>query len=170
MLNKKIEKKINEQINEELFSAYLYLAMSAYCEDINLPGFANWMNVQFEEEQFHAKKFINYINERGGRVELEAIEKPQVKWDDMIDVFEETLKHEQHITSKINGMMDLAVNERDHATISFLNWYVDEQVEEENTADDILNRLKMIEGKGNGMLMLDKEMAARVFTAPAEEK
>ena len=170
MLNKKIQKKINEQINEELFSAYLYLAMSAYCEDINLPGFANWMNVQFEEEQFHAMKFINYINERGGRVELEAIEKPQVIWDSMIDVFEATLQHEQHITSKINDIMDLAVKEKDHATISFLNWYVDEQVEEENTADGILNRLKMINGEGNGMLMLDKEMAARTFTAPSSEE
>lgn len=170
MLNKKIQKKINEQINEELFSAYLYLAMSAYCEDINLPGFANWMNVQFEEEQFHAMKFINYINERGGRVELEAIEKPQVKWDNMIDVFEATLQHEQHITSKINDIMDLAVKEKDHATISFLNWYVDEQVEEEDTADGILNRLKMINGEGNGMLMLDKEMAARTFTAPSSEE
>jgi ferritin len=170
MLNKKIEKKINEQINEELFSAYLYLAMSAYCEDINLPGFANWMTVQFEEEQFHAMKFINYINERGGRVELEALEKPQVEWKNMIDVFEATLKHERHITSKINEIMDLAIEERDHATVSFLNWYVDEQVEEEDTAEGILDRLKMINGEGNGMLMLDKEMAARTFTAPAEEE
>jgi len=170
MLNKKIEKKINEQINEELFSAYLYLAMGAYCEDINLPGFANWMGVQFEEEQFHAMKFINYINERGGRVELEAIEKPQLEWDSMVDVFEATFEHEEHITSKINEIMDLAIEEKDHATISFLNWYVDEQVEEENTADGILNRIKMINGQGNGMLMLDKEMAARTFTAPAEEE
>ena len=169
MLNKKIEKKINEQINEELFSAYLYLAMSAYCEDMNLPGFASWMNVQFEEEQFHAMKFINYINERGGRVELEALEKPQVKWEDMIDVFEATLKHERHITSKISEMMDLAIKERDHATVSFLNWYVDEQVEEEDAVEDILNKLKMINGKGNGMLMMDKEMAARTFTAPTKE-
>lgn len=170
MLNKKIEKKINEQINEELFSAYLYLAMSAYCEDINLPGFANWMTVQFEEEQFHAMKFINYINERGGRVELEALEKPQVEWKNMIDVFEATLKHERHITSKINEIVDLAIEERDHATVSFLNWYVDEQVEEEDTAEGILDQLKMINGEGNGMLMLDKEMAARTFTAPAEEE
>lgn len=170
MLNKKIEKKINEQINEELFSAYLYLAMSAYCEDINLPGFANWMSVQFEEEQFHAMKFINYINERGGRVELEALEKPQVEWDSMIDVFEATLKHERHITSKINEIVDLAIEERDHATVSFLNWYVDEQVEEEDTAEGILDQLKMINGQGNGMLMLDREMAARTFTPPAEEE
>lgn len=170
MLNKKIEKKINEQINEELFSAYLYLAMSAYCEDINLPGFANWMSVQFEEEQFHAMKFINYINERGGRVELEALEKPQVEWDNMIDVFEATLKHERHITSKINEIVDLAIEERDHATVSFLNWYVDEQVEEEDTAEGILDQLKMINGQGNGMLMLDREMAARTFTPPAEEE
>lgn len=168
-MNKKIEKKINEQINEELFSAYLYLSMAAYCEDRNLPGFANWMQVQFEEEQFHAMKFINYINERGGRVELEAIEKPQVEWKDMIDVFEATLNHEKHITSKINEIMDLAIDERDHATTSFLNWYIDEQVEEEDTADGILQRLKMINGQSNGLLMLDKELGARVFTPPTAE-
>lgn len=169
MIKEKMEKAINEQINAELYSAYLYLSMSAYCEDQDLAGFANWMKVQAEEEQFHAMKLFNYLNERGGRVELETIEKPQIEWDNIIAVFEDTLDHERLITSKINKLMDIAIDIRDHASTSFLNWYIDEQVEEEAAAEELLKKLKLIGGEGNGMLMLDKELSTRVFTPPTAE-
>lgn len=166
MLSKKLEEAINKQINAELYSAYLYLSMAAYFETKNLPGFANWMRVQFQEEQFHAFKFFDYVNERGGRVTLETIEGPRTEWSNPIEVFEETLKHEYHVTSLINNLMDLAIEERDHATKSFLNWYIDEQVEEEANVTALTEQLKLIDGKGHGMLMLDKELATRVFVPP----
>ncbi|MCT4660764.1 MAG: ferritin [Tissierellales bacterium] len=168
MLKASLEKAINEQITAEMYSAYLYLSMAAYFEEQNLPGFANWMRVQFEEEQFHAMKFFDYVNERGGRVRLGAIEQPQIEWNGPIDVFEETYKHEQHVTSLINNLMDLAIEERDHAMKSFLNWYIDEQVEEEANVTSLLDQLKLIDGKGHGMLMLDRELSQRSFTAPTE--
>ncbi len=166
MINQKLEQVINEQINAELYSAYLYLSMGAYFEDQGLPGFANWMRIQFEEEQFHGLKFFDYVAERGGRVKLTAIEMPATEWDSPIAVFEEVLKHERHVTSLINNLMDVAIDERDHATKSFLNWFIDEQVEEEAAAEDILNQLKLVEGDGRGLLMLDREFATRTFTPP----
>ncbi len=168
MLNKNVEKAINEQINKEYFSAYLYLSMAAYCEDQNLTGFANWMKVQFEEEQFHAMKFFNYVNERGGRVILKSLEDPKTDWKNLIEVFEDTLHHEEFITKSINDLMDIAIKEKDHASVSFLNWYVDEQVEEEANVSKILGTLKLIKGEGNGLLMLDKELSVRVFTPPVK--
>lgn len=168
MLKTSLEKAINEQINAEMYSAYLYLSMAAYFEEQNLPGFANWMRVQFEEEQFHAMKFFDYVNERGGRVKLGAIEQPQIEWDSPIAAFEATYEHEQHVTSLINNLMDLAIEERDHAMKSFLNWYIDEQVEEEANVTSLLDQLKLIDGKGHGMLMLDIELAQRSFTPPAQ--
>jgi ferritin len=166
MLTSKMQKALNGHINAEMYSAYLYLSMSAYFQDRNLPGFANWMNIQFQEEWAHAMKFFNYIVERGGRVELEQIEKPKFEWQDAVDVMEETLKHEQLVTSLINNLMHLAHEERDYASVSMLQWFVDEQVEEEANATAILEKLKMIEGKGSGMFMLDNEFAARVFVDP----
>lgn len=166
MIKEKVVKAINDQINAEYYSAFLYLSMSAYCEDENLSGFANWMKVQFEEEEFHAMKFFDYVNERGGRVELETIEKPKINWNNILEVFEDTLAHERLVTDKINNLMDIALAESDHATVSFLRWYVDEQVEEESNVESILNQLKRINGEGNGVLMLDRELAARVFTPP----
>ena len=168
MLNKKVEKVINEQIVKEYYSAYLYLSMAAYFEDKNLSGFANWMKVQFEEEQFHAMKFFNYVVERGGRVTLEAFENPKVKWNSIIEVFEDTLKHEELVTESINNLMKVAIEENDYASVSFLNWYVDEQVEEEANVSNILGTLKLINGEGNGLLMLDKELLTRVFTPPTK--
>lgn len=167
-MNQKLEKAINAQINAELYSAYLYLSMGAYFEEQGLSGFANWMRVQFEEEQFHGLKFFDYVAERGGRVILESIEKPKTKWESPLAVFEEVLEHERHVTSLINNLIDIAIEERDHATKSFLNWYIDEQVEEEASAEDILNQLKLVDGDGRGLLMLDREMASRSFTPPAE--
>ena len=169
MLNKKMEQAFNAQINAEMYSAYLYLSMAAYFENKNLPGFANWMRIQFQEEWAHAMKFFNYVIERGGKVELEQIDKPHNEWKDAVDVMEETLKHEHHVTSLINQLMSLSHEEKDYASISMLQWFVDEQVEEEATASALLENLKLIEGKGPGMFMLDKELAQRVFVDPLQQ-
>ncbi|MCD4713889.1 MAG: ferritin [Clostridiales bacterium] len=166
MINPRLEEAINKQINAELYSAYLYLSMAAYFEDANLPGFANWMRVQFEEEQFHGMRFLNYLVERGGRVKLEAIEKPRFEWNSVLEVFEETLEHEKHVTALINNIADIAEEEKDRATRNLLIWFIDEQVEEEGAAEKIINELKMIGGEGHGMLMLDREFAARTFVPP----
>lgn len=166
MINEKLQKEINKQINAEFYSAYLYLSMSAYLDSINLTGFANWMQVQFQEEMFHAQRFFNYLLERGGKVNLEQIEKPQTSWKGILDVIENTYKHEQNVTSLINNIMTVAIEEKDHACISFFQWFVNEQVEEEANVDAILQQLKLIEGKGSGLFMLDREAKARVFTPP----
>ena len=168
MIKQRVADAINQQINAELYSAYLYLSMAAYFEGENLSGFANWMRVQFEEEQFHGLKLFNYLHERGGKVTLEAIEAPKTEWDGLTQVFEETLEHERHVTSLINNLMDIALEESDHATASFLRWYIDEQVEEEAAAESILTQLKFIGGQGNAILMMDREFATRTFTPPAK--
>ncbi|MDD3149886.1 MAG: ferritin [Candidatus Gastranaerophilales bacterium] len=166
MLLEKMQTVLNKQLNEELFSSYLYLSMAAYCNSIGLQGFANWMQVQVQEENFHAMKMYNYILDRGGKIILDKIEKPKTEWNSITEVFEETLKHEQFITSCINKLVDVSIEERDHATNSFLQWFVTEQIEEELTAGDILSKLKLIGENGNAIFMLDKEMAARVFVPP----
>ena len=166
MLNKKLEKALNEQINAEMYSAYLYLSMSAYFESIDLTGAANWTKVQAEEEQFHAMKIFNYINERGGRVKLAAIECPKIEWEGIVSVFEEVLKHEKHVTSLIYNLMDISMEEKDYATTAFLQWFITEQVEEEASVSEMLSNLKLIDGKGHGLLMLDKELAQRTFVPP----
>lgn len=164
MISKKMQDAINEQINKELYSEYLYLSMAAYFNSEGLSGFENFFLIQVEEERFHAMKFYNFVNERGGRIYLKKIDQPETEFDSPVAVFEKAYKHEKYVSDLINKLMDLAIQENDHATKSFLNWYVDEQVEEENSMETILTKLKMIEGKGNGMLMLDKELAARTFT------
>ncbi len=168
MINKKLEGQINHQINRELYSQNLYLAMAAYLEDKGLSGMANFMYVQAEEERFHAMKLFKYLIERGGRVIMEAHEQPPVEFESPLAVFEEGLQHEGLVTSLVNKLMDVAIEVNDHAAKSFLNWYVDEQVEEEATFQGLLDQLKLIDGKGHGMLMLDKELATHTFTAPAE--
>ncbi|WP_419781464.1 ferritin [Maridesulfovibrio sp.] len=168
MSNKVLEKALNEQLNAEMYSAYLYLSMSAYFSDIGLDGFANWMRVQAKEEQFHAMKFYDYINERGGRVLLTAIEGPKTEWESPLACIEAVLEHEQHVTSLVNNLVDLAIQERDHATNIFLQWFVTEQVEEEDSVNAVLNKLRLLNGEGNGMFILDKELSTRVFNAPAE--
>ncbi len=167
MSNKVLEKALNEQLNAELYSAYLYLSMSAYFSDIGLDGFANWMRVQAKEEQFHAMKFYDYINERGGRVTLASIDAPETEWKSPLDCIEAVLEHEQKVTSLVNGLVDLAIQERDHATNIFLQWFVTEQVEEEDNVNAVLNKLRLLNGEGNGMFILDKELSTRVFTEPA---
>lgn len=167
MINSKIEEAINKQINAEIFSAYLYMSMSACFQSINLAGFAHWMELQSAEEYTHAKKFYNYVLERGGKVKLTAIEAPQTEWKSAEDVFEETLKHEQHVTSLINNLVDLAIQEKDHATNNMLQWFVAEQVEEESTADDILQQIKLVGTDGSGLYLIDKELAQRAFNFTA---
>jgi ferritin len=166
MLNKKIEDAFNEQINKETYSAYLYQSLSAHAKHIGLNGVANWFQIQVQEEISHAQKLYNYINERGGKVK-QAIEEPPSEFENIQNMFEETLKHEEFITKSINELMDLAMNERDHASQIFLQWFVTEQIEEEDNVNEILNTLKLIGNSGNGLRMFDKELAARVFTIKA---
>ncbi len=165
-INKNVEKILNEQINAEFWSAYFYLSMSNYFNATGMPGFANWMKVQFEEETFHAMKMLDYINERSGRVILEPIVEVPSEWDGVLNIYEETLKHEEKVTSLINGCMDVAIAEKDHATVNFLQWFVDEQVEEEAGVNEIIDQLKMFKGEGHGLYMMDKEFKARTFVAP----
>jgi ferritin len=169
MISKKMEDALNEQVNAELYSAYLYLSMESYFKAQNLNGFANWMRVQTQEEVAHATKIYDFINERGGRVTLKAIEGPQTEWDSTLAVFKAAYEHEQKVTSLINDLVDLAIKEKDHATNSFLQWFVNEQVEEEASADEIVQQLKMMENAPGGMFMLDRELGQRVFTPPATE-
>ena len=163
MLSEKMQNALNEQINAEIWSAYLYLSMSAYFEDKNLPGFANWMKIQWQEEISHAMKFFDYVNERGGRVLLKPIAEVKTDWKDAVEVYAETLDHERHVSSLINNLVNIAIEEADHATNNMLQWFVAEQVEEEAAADDLLQQLKMIDGFGHGMLMLDRELGQRTF-------
>jgi ferritin len=169
MISKKMEKALNDQVNAELYSAYLYLSMGSYFKSLNLNGFANWMRVQTQEEVSHAMKIYDFINERGGRVILKAIDSPQTKWDSPLMVFEAVYSHEQKVTSLINRLVDLAVEEKDHATNSFLQWFVNEQVEEESSADEIVQQLKMMKDAPGGIFMLDRELGQRVFTPPTAE-
>ena len=170
MISKKMEDALNNQVNAELYSAYLYMSMSAYFETEGLSGFARWMKSQAQEEQLHAEKFYSYINERNGRVILKAIDAPPVKWDSALAVFKDTLVHEQKVTGLINNLLDLAIEEKDHAAHQFLQWFVEEQVEEEDNVRQVIDELNLIGGGGSGMFMLNRELGQRVFTpAPATE-
>jgi len=170
MLKESVEKALNEQINWEMYSSYLYLSMSSYLESVGLPGFASWMRIQAQEELVHAMKFYDYIVARGGRVRLTEIKSPATEWPSPLEVFEETYKHEQKVTSLINGLVSLAIKEEDHATRNMLQWYVDEQVEEEESASSSLDKLKLVGTEGSGLYMLDKEFGQRVFTPPATKE
>jgi ferritin len=167
MINKKMEKALNAQVNAELYSAYLYLSMESYFKSLNLNGFANWMRVQTQEEVTHATKIYDFLNERGGRALLKAIEGPPTTWDSPLATFEAAYAHEQKVTSLINDLVDLAIKEKDHATNNFLQWFVNEQVEEEASADAIVQQLKIMADAPGGIFMLDRELAQRVFTPPA---
>ena len=166
MLKKSIEVALNKQINAEFHSAYLYLSMSSYLQSIGMAGCANWMKVQYQEELAHATHFFDYILERGGRVELFPIGDVIVNFKNVLDVFEETLTHEVQVTGLINNLMDVCIKESDHTSKSFLQWFVDEQVEEESNVEQVLNNLKLINGEGQGLLMMDREMQTRVFVNP----
>ena len=168
MISQKMQDAINQMINKEIYSEYLYLSMAAYLDSLGLAGMANFMKVQVQEERFHAMKFYDFVNERGGRIILSEIEAHTVDFNSVMELFEAALKHEEFVTKSINELMDIALEENDHAAKSFLFWYVDEQVEEEASMDKIVNQLRMIDGKGHGMLMLDRELAQRTFNPPVK--
>ncbi len=166
MLNEKLENAFNDQINAEFYSEYFYLSMFAYFERMNLQGFKNWMNVQMQEEHAHAMGLFNYVHERGGKVVLKPIEQPKTDWNSPLEVFEDILKHEQLVTSKINALTDVADEVKDRAAVSFLDWYIKEQVEEEANVSNVLKTLKLICDDKQCIYMLDKELATRTFVAP----
>ena len=167
MASAKMNKALNAQLNFEYYSAYVYLAMAAHADDKGLKGISNWFTAQYEEEMMHATKFLKYIMDRGV-VELETIEKPRKEYKDVLEMFEITLEHEEEVTAKINELATLAIDEKDHATNSFLQWFINEQVEEEATVKEILDKLKLAGTTGPGLFMVNNELGARVFNAPAD--
>jgi ferritin len=169
MLSEKMQKALNDQINRELFSSYLYMAMSMYFNDEDLTGAAVWMRVQALEELVHAEKFMNYVNERDGRVELEALEKPQVSWGSPQAAFKAALEHEKFISASIGSLVALAREENDYMSDNFLQWYVAEQVEEEASVSEVIRMFSLAGDVGGGLLMIDRELGSRVFTPPAAE-
>jgi ferritin len=166
MISEKLFTKLNSQINFEYHSANVYLAMAAFCESENLSGFANFFHVQVEEERFHASRFFTYINEMQGRVTIKGMPDPENDFNTILDVFKASLSHEKIVTSRIYELMDIATEEREHATISYLKWFIDEQVEEENTLINIIKKLERIGDDASAFYALDAELAARVFTPP----
>jgi ferritin len=168
MLNERMAEALNTQLNKEIYSAYLYLSMSACSSFIGLKGFANWFMVQYQEEMVHAMKIYNYVDSQGGQVKLMAVEQPATEFESALEMFEKTLEHEKFITKSINDLVNLAIEEKDHATNIFLQWFVTEQIEEEGNDNDIISKLKLVGDKGNGLFMIDRELASRVFTPPAQ--
>ncbi|MGD2175394.1 MAG: ferritin [Candidatus Brocadiaceae bacterium] len=169
MLSDRMLQELNAQLNAELYSAYLYFAMAAYLDAEDMAGFASWMRVQAQEETFHAFKFYTYINERGGRARMAAIEEPPAEWGSPLAAFEQVREHEQKVTGLIHHLVDVAEEEKDHGTRAFLQWFVTEQVEEEASAEQIVRQLELVGDSGNGLLMLDRELGARTFQTPAGE-
>jgi len=161
MLKKIVQDALNEQIKAELESAYIYLAMSAYSEAVNLRGFAKWMRAQSREEVGHALKLFDYVNDRGGRVILQAVAQPPVDYQSVLDMMEHTLRHEQKVSALINQLYELALKENDYPTQAHLQWFITEQVEEEKTAQEIVEQLKMIGNHAPALLMLDRQMGQR---------
>jgi len=169
MFSKKVRGTMNLQIKYELESAYIYLSMAAYLDSITLPGMAHWMKLQAQEEVAHAMKFYTFINDRGGRVELQSIDQPPVEFESPLDIFERALAHEQKITGNINDLYALAIEEKDYPSQLLLQWFIDEQVEEERNASDIVEILKRIGDEGHALLMLDKELGQRQAEAEDAE-
>ncbi|MDU3828609.1 MAG: ferritin [Peptostreptococcus sp.] len=170
MISKNLENAINEQINFEFYSAYTYLAMSAYAEEIDFPGAANFFKIQAQEELDHARKMYDYLFQKGGKVVLEAIEKPKAEFDNLLNIFEEGLKHEQTVTKRIYNIANIALDEKEHATMSFLSWFVDEQVEEEENFTNLVKKIKRASGNEANPYMIDDELATRVYTPPVPAK
>jgi ferritin len=171
-MHKKIEKAFNEHLNAEFFSAYLYLSMANYFAAQNLEGMASWMRIQVDEERMHGMKFVDFINDRAGRVILQQIDQPKTDWESPLEAFREAYAHEQLISRKISELVDLAIKENDHAANTFLQWFVSEQVEEEATVQAIVGKLELIKDNGMGLLMIDQQLgqrsAAGGSAAPAE--
>jgi ferritin len=169
MLTEKMDKALNDQLNAELYSSYLYLSMNAYFKSVNLDGFANWMHYQAQEELEHAMKFYDFIIQRGGKVQLQQIEAPPTEWSSPLAVFEATLEHEQKVTGLINDLVEIAHEKRDHATNIFLQWFVSEQVEEEESVGGVLEQLKLMGDAQGGLFMIDRELAKRSPSGESEE-
>ena len=167
MLSENFYKAVNAQVNAELWSAYLYLAMSLDAESKGYKGVANWFYVQFQEEQAHARIFMNYMNSRDAKVELLPIEAVPSAWDSVLDMFKQTLEHEKKVTSLINNLAAIAAEDKDYASINRMNWFIDEQVEEEESARDMIAAVEAVEGNKYGMYMLDKDLATRVYNVPS---
>ena len=167
MLSSNLYSAINEQINAELWSAYLYLSMSMDCQAKGYNGIANWFYVQFQEEQAHARIFMNYLNSVDAKVELLPIAEVRTSWDSVLDMFKQTLEHEKKVTAMINNIAAIANADKDYAAINRINWFVDEQVEEEESAREMITTFEAVEGNKYGMYMIDKELAARTYTAPS---
>ncbi|MCS7143473.1 MAG: ferritin [Archaeoglobaceae archaeon] len=163
VIGEKMVKALNQQLNREIYSGYLYLSMSAYFESLGLRGFANWMRVQWQEELMHAMKFFEYIAKRGGRVELFAIEEPPKSWKSPLDAFEYALEHEKKVTKLISDLVELAIAEKDHATLNMLQWFVNEQVEEEESFGEIVGKLKLAKEDSKVLLFIDSELGKREF-------
>lgn len=166
MLSENLLKALNDQVNFEIYSSYTYLAMAAYSESMDLSGFANFFRVQAQEELFHAMKFYDYIFQKNGEVKLQAIPQPQITYENLLHVFETGYEHEQTVTRRIYNLADIANDEREHSTISLLKWFIDEQVEEENTFNSLIKKLRRSEGNPAALYMLDDELATRVFSPP----
>lgn len=167
MISQKMQDAINGQVQAEFYSAYLYLSMSAYCESKSLKGFTNWLNVQYQEETFHATKLLNYLIERGGKLRLDTIDAPPSEFGTLAELFDKVLTHEQHITSLLNKLYEVAVSEKDFAAQIFLQWFINEQVEEEASVGEVLDKLAVIGEKSVDILYLDKELSTRTFVPPA---
>ena len=168
MIHKDMAKALNTQINKEMYSAYLYMSMSNHSAKLGLKGFANWFMVQYHEEMYHAMKLYEYVQRQGEDVVLGTIKAPPSEFATPLDMFTQTLTHEQFITSSINKLMELAIKKKDHATQIFLEWYVTEQIEEEENDNDIILQLKLIGDNPHALLMLDRELAARTTTVPVD--
>lgn len=168
MISEKMSQTMNEQINREMYSAYLYMAMSTHCSTVGLKGFAKWFMIQYHEEMFHAMKIYTYLLRQGVHVQLQPIQGPPIEFASPLDMFEKTLEHEQYITRCINDLMEQAISEKDHATQIFLQWYVTEQVEEEENDNDIIAQLKLVGDSPQGLLMIDRDLGGRTTTVPTD--
>ena len=166
MISEKLQNGVNDQINYEFYSAYIYFSMAQYFQSIDLPGFAQWMVVQTQEELFHANKLAEYINERDGRVLMKTIDQPQLEWASPLDAFEDAYKHEQEVSRRFDDLVAIAREENDNATYNFLQWFVGEQVEEEASVKAVVQDLKMIGGEGHGLFVMNRELGQRVVSIP----
>jgi ferritin len=166
MLKKSMQKAINDQINAEIYSSYLYLSMAGHCQANDLNGMANWFRVQAQEELVHVMKFFSYVTDKGGRALLEAVAKPPGDWTSPQDLFQNVLAHEESVTARINKLLEQAAKENDHTTVTFLQWFVNEQIEEEASVRQIIGQLKLMGDSGQGIYLLDRELATRIFVMP----
>lgn len=167
-MKEKMEGALNAQVNAEMYSSYLYLAMESYFQSLSLSGFAQWMRAQVQEEMFHGMKIYDYVHERGGRAQFEAIARPDTEWDSPLAAFEHILAHEEGVTELINNLIDVSLEVRDHAAKAFLDWFITEQVEEEATVGDVVARLRLIGADSSGLFLLDSELGKRVFVLPVK--